>query len=219
MRRAERLFRIVAMLREGGVTRAADLAARLEVSARTIYRDVAHLQGSGLPIEGAAGVGYVLRPGFDLPPVTLTRDQVDAVALGLAFAERAGDPGLAHAAREARAKLDAVLPAPALRYAALRATRRASEPHAQAARRAVRDRAVLRLRYRDAAGRDTERAVWPLVLWTLSDGWMLSGWCTLRGDFRTFRLDRVAALAPTGERFPDDPERGLDAFLARDGCA
>ena len=95
MRRAERLFRLVNEMRTHGVIRAEDLAATFEVSLSTIYRDIAHLQGSGLPIEGAPGLGYLLRPGFDMPNTTFSHDQVDALAMGLAFVERTGDPVLA----------------------------------------------------------------------------------------------------------------------------
>ena len=112
MRRAERLFRLVNEMRTHDVCRAADLAEQFEVGIATIYRDIAHLQASGLPIEGEAGVGYLLRPGFDLPNVTFTHDQIDALAVGLSFVERTGDAALASAAREARAKIQAGLPAP-----------------------------------------------------------------------------------------------------------
>ena len=102
MRRAERLFRLVNELRSRGVSRAEDLAAYFEISARTVYLDIAHLQASGLPIEGEAGVGYILRPGFDLPAMTFTFEQIDALAMGLSFVEVAGDTSLSEAAREVR---------------------------------------------------------------------------------------------------------------------
>ncbi len=107
MRRAERLFRIINEMRTRDVIRGAELAERFEVSLSTIYRDIAHLQASGLPIEGEAGIGYLLRPGFDLPNMTFTHDQVDALAIGLSFVERTGDPALASAAHEVRAMIQA----------------------------------------------------------------------------------------------------------------
>lgn len=219
MRRAERLFRIVGELRARGTTRAADLAAELETSVRTVYRDIAHLQGSGLPIEGEAGVGYLLRPGFDLPAMTFTFEQLDALATGLAFVEAAGDPALARAASEVRAKLQAGLPDPAKR-------RLADAPHfaarrdgpadavAEEVRRAVRERRVVRIDYRDKAGGRSDRRVRPLAIWSFTDGWLFVAWCELRADFRAFRLDRLAALADTGDRFDDHPERTLSAYLA-----
>lgn len=223
MRRAERLFRLVNVLRERGVSRAADLAQRLEVSTATIYRDIAHLQASGLPIEGEAGVGYILRPGFDLPPVTFTHDQIDALAIGLAFVERSGDPALIAAAREARAKLQSALPDPDLGRlddAPFRSlNRRDAAPSMLAlVRAAIRGRHVLGFDYTDAARGTSRRCVQPLVVWMLPEGWMLSAWCRLRQDFRTFRSDRMARLHETGDTFADDPQRGLDAFLATESC-
>lgn len=224
MRRAERLFRLVNELRTRGTARASDLSAALEVSLSTIYRDVAHLQASGLPIDGAAGVGYLLRPGFDLPNVTFTHDQLDALAIGLAHVERTGDPALAHAAREARAKLQAALPDPDTRklmdapYFSLHA-RSESQVSSEAVRKAIRNAHVLEIDY--STGGNTPpvtRRLRPLVIWSLPDGWMVSGWCELRADFRTFRGDRMTRLVDTGEEFIADEATGLDAFMATEGC-
>lgn len=221
IRRAERLFRLVQDLRAHGVSRAEDMARRLEVSTRTIYRDIAHLQGSGLPIEGEAGIGYLLRPGFDLPPVTFTHDQVEALALGLAYAERAGDPHLSLAAREARAKLQAAMPRAedrALANAPFFSLHRPMPPEARLLRKAIRQRLVARLTYRDGTDQASDRRVWPLAIWSYPEGWMFTSWCELRGDFRTFRFDRIRALSLTSERFPEDAETSLAAFLARETC-
>jgi predicted DNA-binding transcriptional regulator YafY len=223
MRRAERLYRLVNEMRTRGVSRAEDLAACLEVSIRTVYRDIAHLQASGLPIDGEAGVGYVLRPGFDLPSVTFTHDQVEALAVGLSFVETIGDPALAAAAREARAKIQAGMPSPAARvladapYFTLRRAGRAP-PHAAALRKAIRERRVAAMVYADGAGARSERRVRPLALWNLPEGWMFTAWCELREDFRTFRLDRIAALSLTSDIFAPDAARSLEAFMAKDGC-
>ncbi|MYG75133.1 MAG: YafY family transcriptional regulator, partial [Acidobacteria bacterium] len=190
MRRAERLFRLVNEMRTRSVVRAKELAEHLEVSVSTIYRDIAHLQASGLPIEGEAGVGYLLRPGFDLPNVTFTEDQVDALAVGLSFVERTGDPVLATAAREARAKIQAGMPRPEERkladapYFSLQDRNRAT-PSLALLRRAIRERQVAQFDYQDGTGNQTERRVRPLVIWNLTDGWMFSAWCELRQDFRT----------------------------------
>lgn len=219
MRRAERLFRMVAELRARGVTRAEDLASHFEISVRSVYRDIAHLQGSGLPIEGAAGVGYLLRPGFDLPAMTFTFEQIDALATGLAFVETAGDPALAHAAGEARAKLQQALPEPELRrletapFFAARRDGRAGNV-AAVIRRAIRHREVLHLRYRDADGGTSERRVRPLAVWAFTDGWLFVAWCELRDDFRAFRFDRVDALTATTDRFDEDPDRSLQRYLS-----
>lgn len=218
MRRAERLFRMVSELRSRGLCRAQDLADHFEISLRTVYRDIGHLQGSGLPIEGAAGVGYLLRPGFDLPPMTFTHEQIDALALGLSFVEAAGDAALADAARDVRAKIEASLPDPAdrrLGKAPMFASRRAGRPPpwAGAVRRAIRDRRIVRLAYRNAAGAVSQRSVRPLAIWAFTDGWLFVGWCELRRDFRAFRLDRIASLEATDGHFDDAPERNLETYL------
>lgn len=208
-------------LRSRGVLRAEDLAARLEVSIRTVYRDIAHLQGSGLPIEGEAGIGYLLRPGFDLPSVTFTHDQVEALALGLAYAERAGDPVLAHAAREARAKLQAGMPRPeerALTDAPYFSLHARMPPQARLLREAIRKHLVVRLTYRDGSDRASDRRVRPLAIWSFTEGWMFTAWCELRGDFRTFRFDRILDLSLTAEPFVEDEATSLATFLARESC-
>jgi predicted DNA-binding transcriptional regulator YafY len=208
-------------LRTHGVARAEDMARRLEVSTRTIYRDIAHLQASGLPIEGEAGIGYLLRPGFDLAPVAFTHDQIEALALGLAYAERAGDPLLAHAAREARSKLQAGMPKPEDRtltdapYFSLHAR---MPPQARLLREAIRKRLVARLTYRDGADRASDRRFRPLAIWSFTEGWMFTAWCELRADFRTFRFDRILDLALTAEPFEETPATSLATFLARENC-
>ena len=223
MRRAERLFRLVNEMRTRGVSRANELAEHFEVSVSTIYRDIAHLQASGLPIEGEAGVGYLLRPGFDLPNVTFTHDQVDALAVGLSFVESTGDPVLATAAREARAKIQASMPQPEERkladapYFSLQ-SRNSATPNLALLRQAIRQRQIAQFDYQDGDGNQTERRVRPLVIWNLTDGWMFSAWCELRQDFRTFRLDRMANLTITGERFDEDEATGLRAFMELERC-
>ena len=210
-------------MRARGVNRASDLAEHFEVSVSTIYRDIAHLQASGLPIEGEAGVGYLLRPGFDLPNVTFTHDQVDALAVGLSFVESTGDPVLATAAREARAKIQAGMPRPEDRrladapYFSLQGRNRAP-PDVALLRRAIRRRQIVQFDYRDGDGNRTGRRVRPLVIWSLTDGWMFSAWCELRQDFRTFRFDRMANLTLTGERFDEDEATGLRAFMELERC-
>lgn len=223
MRRAERLYRLVNEMRTRGVTRATDLAAALEVSVSTIYRDVAHLQASGMPIEGEAGVGYLLRPGFDLPNVTFTHDQIDALAVGLSFVERTGDPALIAAAQEARAKLQASLPAPEERKLAdapYFSLHRKDEPDWNSAviRKAIREKRVVEIAYLDGNGTPSNRRVRPLVIWSLPEGWMFSGWCELREDFRTFRSDRIVTLVETPEIFEEDETTCLARFMALETC-
>lgn len=226
MRRAERLFRLVNEMRTRRISRAEDLASLFEVNIRTIYRDIAHLQASGVPIEGAAGVGYLLRPGFDLPNLTFSHDQIAALAVGLSFVESKGDAVLASAAREARAMIQAGLPEPEARrladapYFAVRGQDLPSDPApVTLLRRAIRDRLVVQIAYADGQAVASMREVQPLAIWSMAEGWMFSGWCLLRQDFRTFRLDRIGHIAATGAVFADDPARGLQAFLAQEqGC-
>lgn len=223
MRRAERLFRLVNEMRSRRISRACELAAALEVSVSTIYRDIAHLQASGLPIDGEAGVGYLLRPGFDLPNVAFTNDQIDALAVGLSFVERTGDPVLATAAREARAMLQASLPAPEDRRLAdapfySLQPRRPPSQHGVPLRQAIRNQRVVQIDYRDSEGNVTRRRLRPLVIWDLPDGWMVSGWCELRRGFRTFRWDRISELSLTSDRFLEDEKTGLIAFMERERC-
>lgn len=218
MRRAERLFRLVNEMRTRDVSRAEDLAAYFEVSISTIYRDIAHLQGSGLPIEGEAGIGYILRPGFDLPNVTFTQDQLDALAMGLAFVESTADPELASAAREARAKIQASLPEPQERrladapYLSVQAREKAT-PEVAVVRGAIRTNNVLVFDYTDKHGVPSQRQVRPLVLWNMTEGWMFSAWCEMREDFRTFRFDRLQDLRVSEGRFSDDEATGMRTFL------
>ena len=218
MRRAERLFRLVNEMRARGVSRAEDLAEHFEVSVRTIYRDIAHLQASGLPIEGEAGIGYLLRPGFDLPNLTFTYDQVDALATGLSFVESTGDEALASAAREVRAKLQASMPEPEARkladapYFAFRRSGRAPA-HASLLREAIRKKRVVLMSYEDGEGKRSDRRTRPLAVWSFTDGWLFAAWCELRKDFRTFRFDRIAELSLTDDTFEDDEAKSLQTFM------
>ena len=219
MRRAERLFRLINELRSRGVCRAEDLAIYFEISVRTVYRDIAHLQASGLPIEGEAGVGYLLRPGFDLPAMTFTFEQLDALAMGLSFVEAAGDRSLSEAANEVRAKLQASLPDPdkrKLENAPFFAGRRdgRAAPFAQIVRRAIREAMVLQLQYKDGQENLSERRVRPLGIWVFTDGWLFAAWCELRNDFRAFRMDRIAAMTETDDYFSDQPGQNLQAYIA-----
>jgi predicted DNA-binding transcriptional regulator YafY len=219
LRRAERLFRLVNELRSRGVSRAEDLAAYFEISVRTVYRDIVHLQASGLPIEGEAGVGYILRPGFDLPAMTFTFEQIDALAIGLSFVEVAGDLSLSEAAREARAKLQSALPDPdkrKLENAPLFASRRDGRAGSmlKTVRRAIRETEILQLQYDDAEGLQSDRRVRPLAIWAFTEGWLFVGWCELRKDFRAFRLDRISSMEETGESFTNEPDKSLGTYLS-----
>lgn len=220
MRRADRLFRIIQVLRRGRVVTAQRLAEELEVSVRTVYRDVADLMASGVPIDAEAGVGYLLR-GYDLPPLTFTLDEIEALVLGARVVESWGDPALASAAREVLAKVEMVLPAgreEAIRKTALFAPEWHGRPAMRvdfaALRRAVRERRKVRLAYVDAHGAVSFRLVRPLGLSFYGTIWLLVAWCELRVDFRTFRPDRIRELEVTAERFVDEPGRTIEDYVA-----
>jgi predicted DNA-binding transcriptional regulator YafY len=226
MRRADRLFLIIHALqgRRRALTAQA-LAATLGVSLRTVYRDVADLQLSGVPIEGEAGVGYMLRKGADIPPLMFNADELEALVVGTRFVRAFGGTRLAGGAQAALLKIEAVLPAE-LRERSRRtrifaptgpwrdaANRRIEQLHA-----AIEAHTVLQLEYHDEHERASVRAVEPLCLSFWGGSWTLGAWCRLRRDFRSFRPDRIAAFAATGEVFADHPERGLTAYLRAVGA-
>ncbi|TFL18546.1 helix-turn-helix transcriptional regulator [Jannaschia formosa] len=221
MRRADRLFRLVQILRGGRLWTAARLASEMEVSERTIYRDIADLMASGVPIEGAAGVGYVMRQGYDLPPLMLTEEEVTALALGAHMAIAWGGTEMAASARLALSKIESVLPRPDQMAAAVR---RIGMPgrfvpeevaaHLDILDDLIRRRRVAVLVYEDARGEASARRVRPLALWFWGRNWTLIAWCELREDFRMFRLDRITGVSDTGAGFAEHPDRSLRAFLA-----
>ena len=221
MRRADRLFLIIHALRgRRSAQPARRLAETLGVSLRTVYRDVADLPLSGVPIEGEAGVGYMLRKGADIPPLMFNADELEALVVGTRFVRAFGGERLGRSASAALLKINAVLPpdlrergrrtrifAPALADR-IEATGLIDRLHA-----AIQARSVLLLDYRDQHAAVTRREVEPLCLAFWGGSWTLGGWCRLRRDFRNFRPDRIATLADTGQTFEDDPSRGLEAYL------
>ncbi|MFO1270526.1 MAG: YafY family protein [Rubrivivax sp.] len=216
MRRADRLFQIVQLVRGRRLTTAEFLATRLEVSVRTVYRDIADLQAQGVPLEGEAGVGYRMRAGFDLPPLMFTRDEAQALVASVRLAAPRLDRALAAQAEGALAKIVAVLPADvraaaeSLPLFALTAGPDAATLERLAAlRTAVGERRKVRLAYRDLKGEASERTVRPLGCFFWDAVWTLAAWCELRQDFRSFRLDRIAAMDLLDERFRDEPGRTL----------
>jgi predicted DNA-binding transcriptional regulator YafY len=227
MRRADRLFLIIHALRGRRVAwPARSLAETRGVSLRTIYRDVADLQGSGVPIEGEAGVGYMLRKGADIPPLMFNAAELEALVVGTRFVRAFGGERLGVAARAALLKIEAVLPAELRErsrrtriFAPVIPGRHEARGPVDRLHAAIESRALLQLDYRDGDGRITAREVEPLCLAFWGGVWTLGAWCRLRGDFRNFRPDRIAAIRETGRSFDDDPVRGLDAYLrAADAC-
>lgn len=222
MRRADRLFQIVQHLRGGRLVTAALLAERLEVSQRTIYRDIADLIGSGVPIEGEAGVGYVMRAGYDLPPMMFTNDEVSALVAGARLIRAWGGAAMAQAAEEALIKIEAVLP-DALRQQVAKVQVYALQgPEMTDDLRALLDRIdsfvetreTIRIDYEDQSGTASSRRIRPLGLFFWGKVWTLVAWCELRNDFRMFRLDRIGGAAPCG-RFRAERDKTLLAFYAR----
>jgi predicted DNA-binding transcriptional regulator YafY len=219
MRRADRLFQIVQFLRGGRLVTAAILGAKLEVSERTIYRDIADLQASGVPIDGAAGVGYIMRQGFDLPPLMFTRDEVTALVAGAKLVKAWGGLTMARAAEEALVKIAAVLPDVARSqlnqiqiHAPSYALKDSTRANIDAVQSAVETRHVLGFGYADKNGSETIRTIRPLGLWFWGGQWTVVGWCLTRDAFRMFRLDRMSALTKTGETFKPETGKTLKDF-------
>ena len=212
MRRADRLFEIVQLLRRArGPLTGKAIAAELETSRRSVYRDIAALIAQRVPIRGEAGIGYVLERGFDMPPLMLTSDEVEAVVLGAQWVLVHADDGLARAAADVLAKIAAVIP-PHLR-AAIEDPAVITPPAWRERGDAGVDVARLRawslqgrkltIRYSDADGRESERTVWPFLVGYLDSVRMLIAWCELRGDFRMFRTDRLVAIDFLETRYPE----------------
>ena len=226
MRRADRLFLIIHALRgRRTATLARDLAVTLGVSLRTIYRDVADLQLSGVPIEGEAGVGYVLRKGSDIPPLMFNADELEALVVGTRFVRAFGGTRLASGANAALLKIEAVLP-PELRanadrsriFAPASSDRIESNGVIDRLHAAVIHHRVLRLTYQDKVGSGTEREIEPLCLAFWGGVWTLGAWCRLRDGFRNFRPDRISVFDTTGETFVETPQRGFEAYLRHVGA-
>jgi predicted DNA-binding transcriptional regulator YafY len=210
MSRTERLFDLIQVLRRHRrPVSGALLADELAVSLRTIYRDIQTLIAQGAPIEGEAGIGYVLRPGFTLPPLMFSGDEIEAIALGSGLVARAADPALALAARNALAKIRAVLPdgrgdeigqsavvAGAIKAVAVDGVNLAP------IRSAIRAEQKIWITYTDENAARTERRIWLISLTFCAQVRLLAAWCELRQSYRQFRTDRIAAFAAVGERYP-----------------
>jgi predicted DNA-binding transcriptional regulator YafY len=212
MRRADRLFQIIQILRRTSkpVT-AARLGAELETSKRTVYRDVADLIGQRVPIRGEAGIGYVLEAGLDLPPLMLTQDEIEAAVLGAQWVTRHSDPALARAAEDLIAKIGAVVPERLRPYVLEPVTETPAQNLAADGLDMARVRSQIHggrkiaLCYRDEQGRESERIVWPVTVGYMETVRHLIAWCELRQDFRSFRTDRVTAAGFLDERYPERP--------------
>ena len=210
MSRTDRLLDLIQTLRRHRrPVSGARLADELAVSRRTIYRDIQTLIAKGAPIDGEAGVGYVLRPGFTLPPLMFSDEEIEAIVLGSRMVAARGDDALAQAARNALAKIAAVMPADKREDAGASGLLAGPGPLIAAdgvdlasIRAAIRDERRVRIGYGDEAGLRTERHIWPIALTFGDHRRILAAWCELRDGFRHFRTDRIASLADTGRRYP-----------------
>lgn len=206
MSRSNRLFEIIQLLRAASAPMtAAEIARRLEVTKRTIYRDIAVLQARRVPIEGEAGIGYVMRPGYDLPPLMFTPDEIEAITVGLAFLRRAGDDDLLEAAESAGAKIASVLPDHASAEPSLHVSDWSDMLPCRVdigtIRAAIRDEEALTLTYCDARDRASERNVLPLAVIYNVQTLHLLAWCEMRRGFRHFRVDRMDRCERAGYDF------------------
>lgn len=222
MRKASRLFEIIQILRlaKRPVT-AAQIAERLSVVQRSIYRDIAELQSMRVPIEGGRGIGYILRSGFNLPPLMFSVEELEAIVLALALLDRTGDVELKLAAKQVNQKIASAVPPP------LRQTLEANALHAwgtvaslpkgldlASVRRAIRDEQKVEIRYCDQFGRVTKRKIWPLALIYYLEAVNLVAWCELRQALRNFRADRVQESEFIEEFFPGSGDRLRQDWIA-----
>ncbi|MCG6885024.1 MAG: YafY family transcriptional regulator [Silicimonas sp.] len=222
MRRTDRLFELIQILRDGRLHRGQDMADRLGVSVRTLYRDMDTIIASGIPVEGERGLGYMMTAPITLPPLNLSLAELEALHLGLAVVSKAADEELQLAAQTLSEKVDAVLPedraAPASGWGF------AVYPFAEAARgfvhmaplrAAIRSRRKVDITYQAPDKDETRRTVRPLQMEYWGRVWTFTGWCELRNDFRVFRVDRIRTLDIGFETFDEEPGKTLADYLDR----
>lgn len=224
MKKSDRLFQIIQILRQKRrVITAATLAELMEVSERTIYRDIANLISSGVPIEGEAGVGYMLREGYDLPPLMFNEEEIEALTLGARIVSSWADNQLAGAARSVLQKVEMVLPSelqalvdesvlfvPPVSFEATETM--------NVLRRSIKEKRKIRFSYIRKDGTGTIRTVRPLCMAFFPPTWLLAGWCELRQEFRNFNINSISELVITDEPFKEEEGRSLGAFLQMVQC-
>ena len=220
MRRADRLFLLIQALRGRRVVTARRLAEQLEVSERTIYRDVRDLQLSGIPIEGEAGVGYCLRRGSDIPPLMFNREELEALVVGARMVEGWTTPALSRAARQALTKIEGVVPEQLLRefnrsriFVPPSYLKHEMTQGMEAMHEAIESHHIVRMDYRREDGAASSRRIWPLCLAFWGARWTLGAWCELREDFRNFRLDRILNYEVLDEGFEESEDISLASYL------
>jgi predicted DNA-binding transcriptional regulator YafY len=223
MRRADRLFQIVQLIRGRRLTTAAWLGERLEISERTVYRDIADLQRQGVPIEGEAGVGYRLGKGFDLPPLMFNASEAQALVAAVRIAQTWLDPQLAASSQDALSRVMSVLPArerAAAESLLVMVPPVGPEPGVQQLlqqlREAAQHKQLCKMDYRDALDTRSQRTVRPLGVFYWGKVWTLAAWCEARQDFRNFRIDRIEQFSQLDQHFSDEPGKTLADLLRRE---
>jgi predicted DNA-binding transcriptional regulator YafY len=219
MRRADRLFQLMLLLQEGKVRTARYLAEKLEVSERTIYRDIGDLMGSGIPIDGEAGVGYLLRDEYRLPPLMFNADELKALALGAMMVKAWSDKELGSVTATAIRKIESILPEKLRKEIQLQEIvvpglqiNEKTSNNLAALRRAIDERMTLQVSYRSLKDETSERVIWPFLLYFWGNKWTLGAWCELRKGFRSFRVDLMQE-ALLGEPYIPDENRSLKAYV------
>ena len=220
MRRADRLFQLMLIMQEGKVRTARYIAEKLEVSERTIYRDIGDLVGSGIPIDGEAGVGYLLRDEYRLPPLMFNPDELKALALGALMVKAWSDKKLGSVTSTAIRKIESILPEKLKKEIELHEivvpSYRLSDTtsnNLEAVRQAIDDHIKVELQYLSLKGEQTQRIVWPLLLYFWGDKWTLGAWCEMRQGFRSFRVDLMQELILTDAQFETDSTRSLQGYV------
>ena len=221
MRRTDRLFELIQLFRDGRLQRGQDLAEKLEVSLRTIYRDIDTLVASGVAIEGERGVGYILRQPIFLPPLNLTYLELEALHLGISMVQKTADEELSGAGKDLLAKIDAVLPSDRPRsthhwgMAIYNDELQGTLQFMPVLRRSISTQRIIQLEYESLDGERSKRAIRPLQLEFWGKVWTCTAWCEARDDFRVFRVDRIVACKLTDQVFDTDLDKSLEAYLAR----
>lgn len=218
MRRADRLFQIVQILRHRRLTTAKELAERVEVSTRTIYRDVQDLCLSGIPIEGEAGVGYLLRQEVNVPPLMFNEAELEAIQVGMRMVQAWGGNELSSAAKQAMIKVEAVLPARLKDYQSLMFAPdfyidNQEFKFLDVLRKASRLREYLSMDYQDVKESKSSREIRPLAIYFWKGTWTLLAWCELRNDFRNFRVDRIVNIISLGRHFRVSPGEEMHDYI------
>ena len=217
MRRSARLFEIIQILRSANGPVTADwIAETLEVSVRTIYRDIAALQAMRTPIEGEAGIGYIMRSGYDLPPLNFGPEEIEALIVGLSLLARTGDEGLRKAARRISSKIQELQTGNEGLYVSDWGAPPPLEVDMDEMRTAIRDGCMIEIEYFDLKDQTTVRKVKPLALVYFVEATLLAAWCELRQDFRHFRIDRIQRSTLLEEYFTDDAKFLRQLWEARE---